>query len=415
MQLKQLLKKTLIFGLGVVVVSLILSLVVGEFIVKHIYPQQTYSLARAQGLNIFEPSSLLPFTLKKNVDKFLHLAFTREFTHFASTNTHATRGHDFTDEKPQDTYRILFLGDSITFGWGVEDNEAYPVLVEKLLNPLLKKGEYKQVETINAGFTDTNSPDTYYLFYKEIGRKYNPDLVIVNFHPPNDIGDLADHSWDQVDQNQLPLKISGKTYKADNGFLVTRKKTKWKYEIPILRDWHLGILFFNALEKGAPQIVDQIERSLGIEEEKEVFNQNDIYTCIYSMKKEDCKDELWQSLEVSKQMFVALQKITSENSDALIVTHMPGPHQIVPLFEKPERQELLKNLNPQKAYAAFFKDRQFDYIDFTDPLLAQNPKDVFYHLDGHINKRGHEVVAKAIVVYLQKSKPELFDMGGVPQ
>ncbi len=408
MQFKQLLKKTLIFGFGVIGVSVVFSLLVGEFIVKHVMPQQTYSLARAQGLNIFETSPLLPYTIKKNVDQFFHIAYTREFTHHASTNSHGIRGKEFTDEKPADTYRILFLGDSITFGWGVEDEDAYPAVVEKYLSQALKKDKYQRVEVVNAGFTDGNSPDTYYLYYKEIGASYHPDLVIANFHPPNDISDIQDHSWDKVDENNLPLSISSKTYIPKDGYMVSRKKTKWKYEIPILRNWHLGILFFDALEKGAPQVVDKIKQALHIEDDTPAVTPSQTEECLQYMEKKHCVDELWKYVDTPKVMFTALKKEVEANQAEFIVTLMPGPNQVRPLSTQADRLTLLPTLQPQKYYADYFLAEKFTYFDFTPALIAQNADGIFYHLDGHINKYGHAVVAKALTVELLKLKPDLF-------
>lgn len=409
MQLLSLLKKTLIFGFGVVVVSLILSLLVGEFIVKHIMPQQTYDLARAEGLNIFEESPILPYTLQKNVNKFHHLAYTREFTHFASTNSHATRGQDFADEKPADTFRILFLGDSITFGWGVEDEEAYPAVVEKYLNQVLKKDKFVSVEIINAGFTDSNAPDTFYLYYKEIGAKFNPDLVVVDFHPPNDLVDMYYHAWDSVDSQKMPLKISSTTHVPKDGYMVSRKKTKWKYEIPIFRNSHLGILFLNALEIGAPQLVEQIKQTLKIEEDKEPFTMQQNFECLEAIDQKVCPKELWPFFEKVKEMFIGIKRVALENQDELVVTLMPGPDQTKSLTQKSDKLELLKSINPQKFYGDFFKTNAFNYLDLTSALTVQNPNNIFYIRDGHINKLGHEVVARGLTTYLQKTKPDLFD------
>lgn len=49
-------------------------------------------------------------------------------------NSRGFRDYEYTIEKPQNTYRIIVLGDSFTFGLGVELNETYPKLLEESIN-----------------------------------------------------------------------------------------------------------------------------------------------------------------------------------------------------------------------------------------------------------------------------------------
>ena len=410
MLFKKILTKVLVFGFAVAFVSIAISLVMGEFIVKHMIPQETYGLARSVGLNIFDASPTLPYTLQKDVSRFLHIAFTREFTHFISTNSKRTRGKEFSQDKPVDTYRILFLGDSITLGWGVEDDQAYPSFVETYLTKLLKsESPYKRVEIINAGFTDGNAPDTFYLYYSEIGAAYNPDLVIVNFHPVNDIYDMYYHNWDKVDEVGNPLKISSKTHDVKAGYLISKKKTKWKFEMPILRNSHLGMMFMNALERGAPQIVEKIKPLLGVVEDTQEFTMDQNYECLYALQQDKCPQVLWPYIETSKQMFKSLKQATDKNGDELLLTFMPGPHQVKPLSEKEDRMEQLESIQPQKYYREFMLQEKIGYLDLTSALVRQkDASGLFYGLDGHINQHGHALVAKEIVTYLQNLKPKLF-------
>lgn len=99
-KIKSLLLKGAIGGSIVFLVSVVLSLLVGEYIVKHIFPQQTYNLAKLEGLHIFEESPTLPFTVQKNLTNVHHLGYTHEFTHNVTTNSHGTRGEEFGIPKP---------------------------------------------------------------------------------------------------------------------------------------------------------------------------------------------------------------------------------------------------------------------------------------------------------------------------
>jgi lysophospholipase L1-like esterase len=405
---KKLVKRLLVFGLTVAIFSTIISLLAGEFIIKHVMPQETYDLARMVGIHTFEESPIIPYQLKKNVDKFLHIAFTREFTHYLSTNSQSARGEEFSQDKPKDTYRILFLGDSMTFGWGVEDNQAYPYLVGKYLNQSLRKINYQKIETINAGFTDGNTLDTYYLYYKEIGAKYNPDLVIVDLFPYNDLSDMYYNLWEKTDEKGYPTRISSKTHKVVDGYLVSRRKTNWKYEIPILRNSHLGMIFLNALEKGAPQLVEKIKSMVGISKEKEVFSVADSTNCVYEINKKYCPDELWPYFEKSQFVIQGIKELAQKNNQELLFTIMASPDQAVPLSEKLERMFLLSTVNPQKYYRDWLDNEGIKYLDLLPTLSGPKAQNNFYKQDGHINSLGHKKVATQIAYDLIDQKPDLF-------
>jgi len=407
--MKALIKKGLLFGLAVVFVSVTISLVVGEFIVKHTMPQETYGLARMVGLHFFEASPIIPFTLKKNVKDFLHIGFTREFNHKVSTNSWGIRGKEFSKDKEEGTYRILFLGDSMTFGWGVEDNQPYPTLVEKYLNDLKPlPGNYKNVEAINAAFTDGFTVDDYYLYYKEIGSKFKPDLVVVNFFPYNDISDLMERSWEKVDNKGYPEKIVSTTHYVKDGYLISKKKTNWKLEVPILRRYHLGILFMNALEKGAPGVVAQIKKLLNIYEGKEPVTTDERLSCIYSMEQTNCPSLLWPNFEKAKFILRGIRDLARENNQELLVTIMASPDQAVPLSEKADREKLLETIQPQKYFKDFFKGEEINNLDLLPTLSESRAQRFFYKQDGHLGREGHDQVAKEIVRYLRKTKPSIF-------
>jgi lysophospholipase L1-like esterase len=59
---------------------------------------------------------------------------TRRTTFRVSTDSRGFRGDVATDEATPGTVRIGCAGDSVTFGWGVEDHEAFPAVLAELLS-----------------------------------------------------------------------------------------------------------------------------------------------------------------------------------------------------------------------------------------------------------------------------------------
>lgn len=106
-------------------------------------------------------------------------------------------------EKPAGTYRILVLGDSITFGWGATYEKTFCHQLEVLLRatPLLAG---RKIEVLNTGVGNSNTAMEIEYFKTE-GIKFQPDLVLlawfINDAEPTPVpttGWLANNSFSYV-------------------------------------------------------------------------------------------------------------------------------------------------------------------------------------------------------------------------
>ncbi len=94
---------------------------------------------------------------------------------------------DIHKKKPKNEVRILFLGDSCTFGYGVAQDRTFVEITERLLQ---EKYDVP-VECINAGVPGYTLFQGYRYLATQ-GLDYQPDLVVLNFGW-NDYG-----MWDKV-------------------------------------------------------------------------------------------------------------------------------------------------------------------------------------------------------------------------
>lgn len=129
--------------------------------------------------NILEKSEIsrLSYQLKKNYRKSLTNHKSQKVIY--QTNKFGQRNPDFEFKKRQNEKRVLIVGDSMSFGFGVKELKTYPRRLEKLL------GNHKiKIRVINAATGAYNILQDYvYLATK--GIKFEPDLLILALNPSN--------------------------------------------------------------------------------------------------------------------------------------------------------------------------------------------------------------------------------------
>lgn len=101
-------------------------------------------------------------------------------------NSLGMRDREYETVKPPGVRRILVLGDSYTWGYGVADDEIYTEILEAALNaPNDDPHEGVSWEVLNTGVSGWGT-DQQYLYLKEEGLRFEPDIVVVAFFVYND-------------------------------------------------------------------------------------------------------------------------------------------------------------------------------------------------------------------------------------
>ncbi|MBZ0251778.1 MAG: hypothetical protein K8I02_00430, partial [Candidatus Methylomirabilis sp.] len=113
-----------------------------------------------------------------------------------AVNSRGFRTREWADAAAPGAYRILALGDSVTFGWGVEEAEAWPAQLERLL---ALEAPYP-VEALSLGVPGYDTAQEAALLDRWLDV-LTPGAVVVQFShndvlPPDDsFGSLAAHRW----------------------------------------------------------------------------------------------------------------------------------------------------------------------------------------------------------------------------
>jgi len=148
-----------------------LALMVGTFTLCCLVLEAALRIAGYGNLEIYQADPQVLWKLKPDQD-----CYTKVDRKPVHVNSHGTRGPEFQTAKPPNTIRILSLGDSKTFGWGLTEAESYSGLTEKLLQQHL--GNRKNVEVINAG-VNAWSYAQMHTWFRVYGLNYQPDLVVL--------------------------------------------------------------------------------------------------------------------------------------------------------------------------------------------------------------------------------------------
>jgi lysophospholipase L1-like esterase len=154
-----------------------------------------------------------------------------------TTGSQGLRDRDYPFEKGAREHRILVLGDSLTFGWGVPVERTYPKALERMLNSGASSETVYQV--INAGVGNYNTVQEV-SYFKERGIRYRPDEVILGFYindaepipTPQDgwlartsyLYVLASSGWDSFLRN-FGAKVGYADYYRD---LYTEQNAGWQ-------------------------------------------------------------------------------------------------------------------------------------------------------------------------------------------
>jgi lysophospholipase L1-like esterase len=166
-----------------------LALAVTSLLLCFALAEGAFRLLGYGNVEIYEADPLLYWRLKPNQH-----CYTKVDRKPVRVNSRGTRGPEFVVPKPPNTIRILSLGDSRTFGWGLSEEATYSRILERHVQAAL--GSRKRVEVINAGVNAWAYPQMT-TFFRDHALRWQPDLVIL----------AEGNLWTQFSENADPAFV----------------------------------------------------------------------------------------------------------------------------------------------------------------------------------------------------------------
>jgi lysophospholipase L1-like esterase len=103
---------------------------------------------------------------------------------FVTINSLGFRGRETKTPKPAGVYRIVTIGDSLTLGWGVNDDETFSAQLERQLQSHFP---HRPIDVVNLGVSGYDTRQEVALLKRNLSQ-LDPDLVLVGFYS-NDVPD----------------------------------------------------------------------------------------------------------------------------------------------------------------------------------------------------------------------------------
>jgi lysophospholipase L1-like esterase len=112
----------------------------------------------------------------------VHFEFAHNKFFHVTHNSLGLRGKETTYEKPSGVQRILLVDGSYFWGYGVSDDEVLSAVLQNKLPAT--------IEVLNGGTTGYGT-DQDYLWLKQEGLKYRPDIVLLGFSAGSDLQEIS--------------------------------------------------------------------------------------------------------------------------------------------------------------------------------------------------------------------------------
>lgn len=140
---------------------------------------------------------------------------TDEFDVAVRINSKGLRDAERPYAKPPGARRLLMIGDSFTFGYGVEESQRFASLLQNSL-----RAHDPRAEVIDAGVPSWSTADEL-LFLREEGWKYHPDAVVDCFYE-NDVNENVERGLFSLRGGKLVASERVATDHRPSGQAVTR-------------------------------------------------------------------------------------------------------------------------------------------------------------------------------------------------
>jgi lysophospholipase L1-like esterase len=305
--------------------------------------------------------------------------------HAGRLNSFGFSGPETTLKKPQDTLRVLIVGDSVSYGSGVEDKDTFPRVLQSLLHT------EKKIEVINAGVRGyTTYNEARYLRDKLFD--FSPDLVILQ----TCMNDITNPSWHWNAVSTVALTPPDEAYpnlELKNSPL--RSETFFGKIIGKSLLYTIGTIAYLKYTKF------ETEKHIGIDQDGKfwptyITAESDQTLLPYL----DYQSREWIWLRT--QLDVALG-VAKKKSVPLALLIVPMSFELDPEYP----------FDPEANFLRYCKESGIPCLNLIDTFKGKNPKELYLLNSNsklpklsdvwHFNAQGHKTTAELLASFIQSN------------
>ncbi len=320
------------------------------------------------------------------------------FKNLVATNSLGFHDQEFKEEKDQNTFRIVVLGDSYVEALQINRDKSFHNLLEKKLNESFPEKKFEIYAIGKSG----NGSYANYLFMKNYALKYHPDLIIDAFLFGNDFRDDSQDLGKLYVEQTMDTVVYANPYPqfSEHGELlepkfVSKSSEKSKLRSVASKSALLTFLYtkYNTLKtsKQTAKLLNEAKDTGVVEVDKQVFLKD------YS--------QVWNIAWIHEETLLKKMNQTAKTAGAKFAvvslaegyrTHFPDKQTEGFDYNKPENllgQIAERNQIPYLPLLPKFQER-----------FKQENKQTTFDCDAHWNELGHEYAAEIMLDYFQNHR-----------
>lgn len=368
-------------------------------------------------IRIFYPQTLVPFAGYDrilgwgNVPSTSAVQSNKDYKVIVNINSKGMRDKEYSYEKPKGVLRILVLGDSFTWGAGVENNETFSKFLENILDT--------NVEVINAGVNGYGT-DQEYLFLTTKGYKYRPDIVLLAFCLNDIENNMLDFDGssripkprfllgeDSIRLTNVPVPRIGKNRGIISSFKAFLGSHFHLYSILRNIRNHLKYKYYSRLKEKLLRSRDHLEKPQNSRRTLKFLNDGESIYFPFLKRWTNFGIEGWN---LTQKILTNMDAFSKDIGAEFIVILIPYAAEIYESNWENDisRYELnLRNYDlskPSEIFTTFGIENNIKIILLSDPFKEYIGERLYFIHDSHWTKYGHRLAAKEIYKFLIRNQ-----------
>ncbi len=329
---------------------------------------------------------------------------TSEFSYTIKINSLGFRDREWNAEKESPKLTVLAIGDSFTFGWGVNIEESWPKLIEKYF---VSAGY--DVEIANLGRSG-GTPETYAKTARRAIKTLKPDLIILGTLQGDDLSQLIIRKPTAVIEKESGLSFKSSLKAITNSLLPNTYMLmkKRKYNRPIGQIWRGQARFILAsFDEEEKRRYHALDKSI-----QDKFMNGDLNPYLigkavrnpqYFRQIFDTENPLiLEGLRKFENYYSQIRNMAYKAGAKVVVVSIPNA-----IFTTETEMHNCKNLGfsiieemtttylPDRLIQRISQNLDIPFFSVTKDFRAFAEKTpLFFQYDYHFNRRGHEIFAK---------------------